>query len=174
LELHLKAYLVATGAKAPVTHDLSKLLEQCRGDRHTFPIVFHFRPAVLEALKTSAGDRMHERLSSDDFRHFCQYSGLYYGAYAQGDLKYLGTGVKRPLQCISSIYPYQAAALMLELLDPIRLAVGYGPSAGEAIREQLQRVPHIPDPAANLLAEYELRREDERRRTRESPRETRG
>ena len=160
-ELHLKAFLVASGiAELDLTrmsHDLDKLLSACHDSGCGFPVAFRFRPVVLKALEESAGDRIHERLKDGELAHFCAHSALYYGAYAKGDLKYLGTAVKRPIIARSNLYPYEAVTVLVEVLDPIRRNLGYEDSTGAAIRRCLRNVPHIPEPASNFLVEYDLR-----------------
>jgi hypothetical protein len=160
-ELHLKAFLVASGiATADTTHmghDLDGLLSLCHQSEYGFPVAFRFRPAVLKALEESAGERIHEHLSDDDLAHFCAHSALYYGAYAKGDLKYLGTVVRRPITARSNLYPYEAVTVLVEMLDPIRKNLGCKDSSGAAIRRHLKSVPHICSPSSNFLAEYDLR-----------------
>jgi len=160
-ELYLKAVLLKRGLSLPEVkshrHDLKSLLSRCREADPKLPVEFEFRDTVLATLRDTRGARMNDRLSPDDAKHFSEYLDLYYAAYAQGDLKYLGTMVERGLDVLYVSYPSSGVKLMLDIFDPIRRYLGITADVGTVIRSLLE--PPWPDWApVKLLEEYDIRR----------------
>jgi hypothetical protein len=159
VELYLKGALLAAGCNteevARFRHDVDALLRACQERDPAFPVRLSLRPAVLHALRATGGLRMHERLSDDDQAHFSKYSNLYYAAFAQGDLKYWGTAVRRDVKLLTYIHPWSGAWLAHEFFDPIREYLGIPKDIGQMIREKAKH--ELPGRVTDsFLGEYDL------------------
>lgn len=159
IELYLKGALLAAGLDMKrvigFRHDVDALLRACQESDAGFPVRLTLRPAVLNALRATGGERMHEHLSHDDQAHFSKYSDLYYAAFAQGDLKYWGTAVKRDVKLLQSIHAWGGAWLAHEFFDPIREHLGISTGIGQMIREKTEHA--LPSQATHsFLSEYDL------------------
>lgn len=156
-ELYLKGVLLKHGLPLCKlkTHDLKSLLTSCRESAPGFPVALEFRDAVLDALRNTHGAGMSRCLGPGDAEHFHKYHDLYYAAYAQGDLKYVGASSRLDLLYVS--WPLSGVTLMLEIFDPIRRYLGMADDIGTTIRLCLH--PPFGEAAPiKLLAEYDVRK----------------
>lgn len=151
-ELYLKACLTKLG-EAPKRvfgfgHDLSKLISKCAKLDKEFPHDYILRRAVLEAIRDTVGIAPGTVMQDEDREHFFRHQELYIAAYCQGQTRYFGTIMSRPLLVAGAIIPNP---YWIDFIRDIRNYLSF-PPAGIADRiAQTLEIGSLPEKTSLYL-----------------------